>query len=95
GVTRVGPVYTPPEHRRRGYGAAVTAACTRDALDHAEDVVLFTDLANPTSNSIYQQIGYRPSPIARWCASSTRWAVRDPPQPVGCAPWVCSAARHG
>ncbi len=60
GVSRVGPVYTPPEHRRRGYGAAVTAACTADALaQDADHVVLFTDLANPTSNSIYQRIGYR------------------------------------
>lgn len=60
GVARVGPVYTPPEHRRRGYGAAVTAACTGDALRRgARDVVLFADLANPTSNAIYQQIGYR------------------------------------
>jgi predicted GNAT family acetyltransferase len=61
GVARVGPVYTPPEHRRHGYGASVTAACTGDALAHgAQHVVLFTDLANPTSNAIYQQIGYRP-----------------------------------
>jgi RimJ/RimL family protein N-acetyltransferase len=61
GVARVGPVYTPAEHRRQGYGAAVTAACTADALHRdADQVVLFTDLANPTSNSIYQQIGYRP-----------------------------------
>jgi RimJ/RimL family protein N-acetyltransferase len=60
GVSRVGPVYTPPEHRRHGYGTAVTAACTQDALDGgAESVVLFTDLANPVSNSIYQAIGYR------------------------------------
>jgi len=60
-VSRLAPVYTPPESRRRGYGAAVTAACTRDALDRgAEHVVLFTDLANPTSNAIYQRIGYRP-----------------------------------
>ena len=61
GVARVGPVYTPPAHRRRGYGAAVTAAVTADALrEEVDGVVLFTDLANPTSNSIYQQIGYRP-----------------------------------
>ncbi|PZS40939.1 MAG: GNAT family N-acetyltransferase [Pseudonocardiales bacterium] len=61
GVARVGPVYTPPEHRRHGFGAAVTAACTSDALEHgAEQVVLFADLANPTSNAIYQQIGYLP-----------------------------------
>jgi GNAT superfamily N-acetyltransferase len=61
GVSRIAPVYTPAEHRRRGYGAAATAACTADALERgAADVVLFTDLANPTSNSIYQQIGFRP-----------------------------------
>ena len=61
GIARVGPVYTPPEQRRRGYGAAVTAACTADGLARgAERMVLFTDLANPTSNSIYQRIGYRP-----------------------------------
>lgn len=61
GVSRIGPVYTPPEHRRRGYGTAVTAACSADALDReAERVVLFTDLANPTSNGIYQTIGFRP-----------------------------------
>jgi GNAT superfamily N-acetyltransferase len=61
GVSRLAPVYTPPASRRRGYGAAVTAACTADALDRGvEHVVLFTDLANPTSNAIYQRIGYRP-----------------------------------
>jgi predicted GNAT family acetyltransferase len=61
GVARVAPVYTPPEQRRHGYGAAVTAACTADALARdAEHVVLFTDLANPTTNAIYQQIGFRP-----------------------------------
>lgn len=61
GVARVDPVYTPPAWRRRGYAAAVTAAATRAALDGgARDVVLYADLANPTSNSIYQAIGYSP-----------------------------------
>jgi RimJ/RimL family protein N-acetyltransferase len=61
GVARVAPVYTPPAARRRGYGAAVTAAVTADALERgADDVVLFTDLANPTSNAIYQRIGFAP-----------------------------------
>lgn len=60
GVSRIGPVYTPPAFRRHGYGAAVTAACTQDALDRgARQVVLFTDEANSTSNGIYQQLGYR------------------------------------
>jgi RimJ/RimL family protein N-acetyltransferase len=61
GVSRVAPVYTPPEHRRRGYGAAITAAVTAEALARdAEHVVLFTDVDNPTTNAIYQQIGFRP-----------------------------------
>jgi RimJ/RimL family protein N-acetyltransferase len=59
GVARVGPVYTPPAHRRRGYGAAVTATATAAGLNAgAERIVLYTDLANPTSNAIYQSIGY-------------------------------------
>jgi predicted GNAT family acetyltransferase len=61
GVSRVGPVYTPPAQRRRGYGAAVTAHATAAAVNAgAEHVVLYTDLSNPTSNAIYQTIGYRP-----------------------------------
>jgi ribosomal protein S18 acetylase RimI-like enzyme len=60
-VARIAPVYTPPASRRRGYGAAVTAAATADALARGADhVVLFTDLANPTSNAIYQRIGFEP-----------------------------------
>jgi predicted GNAT family acetyltransferase len=58
---RIGPVYTPPEQRRRGYGSALTAALTEQLLDGGKQFCfLFTDLANPTSNRIYQQIGYRP-----------------------------------
>jgi len=61
GTVRVGPVYTPPELRRRGYAGAVTAAVSQAALDAgADNVVLFTDVANPTSNSVYQRLGYRP-----------------------------------
>lgn len=57
---RIGPVYTPPELRGRGYGSAVTAALTQQLLDGGRRFCfLFTDLANPTSNSIYQRIGYR------------------------------------
>jgi len=61
GMSKVAPVYTPRQHRGRGYGSAITAAMSRWALDSgATDVVLFTDLANPTSNSIYQKLGYLP-----------------------------------
>ena len=60
-MSRVAPVYTPPEHRANGYGSAVTAAVSQHVMNAgATSVVLFTDLANPTSNSIYQKIGYRP-----------------------------------
>ncbi len=56
-----GPVYTPPGLRRRGYAGALTVAVSRAALDAgADEVVLFTDLANPTSNALYQRLGYRP-----------------------------------
>ena len=58
---RIGPVYTPPSMRGRGYGSAVTAAASQAQLDHGRRFVfLFTDLSNPTSNKIYQAIGFRP-----------------------------------
>lgn len=61
GVARVTGVYTPPMHRRRGYAGGVTAAMSRAALAAgAQRVVLFTDLANPTSNALYPRLGYRP-----------------------------------
>ncbi|MFE4355064.1 GNAT family N-acetyltransferase [Kitasatospora sp. NPDC056800] len=61
GMSRIGPVYTPAESRGHGYGTAVTAAVSAHLLARgATEVLLYTDLANPTSNSIYQQIGYLP-----------------------------------
>ena len=60
GVARIAPVYTPREQRRHGYATAVTAACTAYALDRdADRVVLFTDLADPSANAMYQRIGFR------------------------------------
>jgi uncharacterized protein len=56
---RIGPVYTPPVHRRRGYASALTAALSERLLEGRGFCFLFTDLANPTSNKIYEQIGYR------------------------------------
>jgi predicted GNAT family acetyltransferase len=57
---RIGPVYTPPAHRRHGYAAAVTAATTQVMLDQGFDFVcLYTDATNPTANHVYESIGYR------------------------------------
>lgn len=54
-------VYTPPEKRRRGYASALVAEVSQGILDDGyTGAMLFTDLANPTSNHIYQVIGYRP-----------------------------------
>jgi GNAT superfamily N-acetyltransferase len=64
-VARIGPVYTPPEWRRRGYAGMSVAEVSRRALaGGARACMLFTDLANPTSNKIYAEVGYRP--IAGW-----------------------------
>jgi predicted GNAT family acetyltransferase len=61
GVVRIGPVYTPPDRRRRGYAGALVAAVSQRALDDGAAVCsLYTDLANPTSNRIYIAVGYRP-----------------------------------
>ena len=58
---RVGPVYTPPELRGRGYASALVGELTARLLTGGRRLCfLFTDLANPTSNSIYQRVGYRP-----------------------------------
>jgi GNAT superfamily N-acetyltransferase len=61
-VLRVGPVYTPPEHRNRGYGRRLTYEVTAAALARPDvtRAMLFTDADNPVSNSIYGQAGYEP-----------------------------------
>ncbi|KUM78428.1 GNAT family N-acetyltransferase [Streptomyces curacoi] len=59
GMVRVDPVYTPAHLRGRGYAGAVTVEVSRAALAAgATDVVLYADPANPTSNALYQRIGY-------------------------------------
>ena len=59
GVVRVGPVYTPPDRRRRGYASGLVAGVSAAALRDGYRCVLYTDLGNPTSNAIYRAIGYR------------------------------------
>lgn len=57
---RIGPVYTPPALRGRGYATSLVAAQSQLLLDQGyEFCFLYTDLANPTSNAIYERIGYR------------------------------------
>jgi len=95
GQARVGPVYTPPGRRGRGFGGAVTAAVSQAAKDAGvAEVLLYTDLANPTSNALYQRLGYRPvsdgvelhfRPAAarREEAAGERRPVREPRSPRG------------
>ena len=60
-MSRIGPVYTPAQHRGHGYAAAVTAGISTWARSAgADEVLLYTDLANPTSNGVYQRIGFTP-----------------------------------
>ncbi|MFI1622084.1 GNAT family N-acetyltransferase [Streptomyces lydicus] len=53
-------MYTLPELRGRGYAGAVTAAVSQAARDSGAEVLLFSDLANPTGNALYRRLGYRP-----------------------------------
>ncbi|MEV6965249.1 GNAT family N-acetyltransferase [Hamadaea sp. NPDC051192] len=60
GVARVGPVYTPPEQRGRGWASAAVAEVSRRIVAEGARACLFTDQANPTSNKIYAALGYHP-----------------------------------
>jgi uncharacterized protein len=59
GVVRVSGVYTPPEKRRQGYAAACVYALSKQVRVRGYRCALYTDMGNPTSNSIYRRIGYR------------------------------------
>jgi len=60
GVPRIGPVWTPIEHRQRGYAATITAeVCAEAFAAGAEACTLFADAANATSNGVYERIGFR------------------------------------
>jgi GNAT superfamily N-acetyltransferase len=58
GVSRIGPVYTPREHRGRGYASRAVYEVSRQILAGGSRACLFTDQANPTSNKIYEALGY-------------------------------------
>jgi uncharacterized protein len=59
GVVRLSGVYTPPEKRKHGYGATCVLALSKHFRDSGYRCILYTDLGNPTSNSIYRRIGYK------------------------------------
>ncbi len=76
GTVRLGPVYTPAELRGRGYASgAVAAVCAKMLASGAERCALFTDLANPTSNKIYAQVGFKR--IADWSEYRFEGPVRE------------------
>jgi GNAT superfamily N-acetyltransferase len=60
GVARIGPVFTPKEHRGHGYASAAVAEVSRQLRADGSRVTLFTDQANPTSNGIYIRLGFEP-----------------------------------
>lgn len=60
GAARINLVYTPPDRRGKGYASACVAALSQASLEEGcRYCYLYTDLANPISNSIYPKIGYR------------------------------------
>jgi ribosomal protein S18 acetylase RimI-like enzyme len=58
-VARLSTVYTPPKKRRRGYAAACVHTISKKLTEAGLHCILYTDLGNPTSNSIYRRMGYR------------------------------------
>jgi uncharacterized protein len=58
GVLRVQAVYTPPDRRNRGYAGACVGDLSRRMRNEGYRCILYTDLGNPTSNSVYRRIGY-------------------------------------
>jgi ribosomal protein S18 acetylase RimI-like enzyme len=69
GGARIGPVYTPPRHRGRGYAAAATATTTALAAVEAHEVVLYTDAANAVAERVYARLGFVPigeRAVASW-----------------------------
>lgn len=60
GVARIGPVYTPPVERGRGWASNAVAEVSRLVRAQGARVCLYTDQANPISNKVYAALGYRP-----------------------------------
>lgn len=56
---RINAVYTPHQFRKNGFASQLVASMTSLALKSKKNVTLYTDKLNPTSNKIYQAIGYQ------------------------------------
>ncbi len=57
----ISAVFTPPAYRQKGYATATVSALSARLLSSGKKFCcLYTDLANPVSNSIYGKVGYRP-----------------------------------
>ena len=79
GVVRVGPVFTPPDRRGKGYASALVAAASGAARGKGHRCILYTDLSNPTSNKIYMNIGYeRVCDSAEYSFEEPKAGVRPP-----------------
>ena len=73
---RIGPVYTPPEHRGRGYATSLVTQQSHWLLGARRSFCfLYTDLDNPTSNALYRRIGYRMVAEAREVRFDVRGAA--------------------
>ena len=61
GMARIGPVFTAPEDRGRGYGTALVASlCEAMLRSRIATCLIFADVANPRATGIYRRIGFQP-----------------------------------
>ena len=65
-AARVGPVYTRPSSRGKGYAAALVGAICAELVRSRRQVFLVTDVANATSNALYERLGFVPLADAHW-----------------------------
>jgi GNAT superfamily N-acetyltransferase len=57
----IGPVYTPPAERNRGFAAAITAHVAERILSEGRDcAALYVKRGNPAANRCYAKIGFQP-----------------------------------
>jgi predicted GNAT family acetyltransferase len=88
GVRRVRLVYTPPEHRRHGFAAALVAAVTAAEVAAGRQCMLYTDLANPTAGGVYRRVGYQ------WVGEARSLVFQPSPTSVPSPPRVPARPRR-